>query len=156
MRNAASAGVARTADLRRVVNLVGEWALAGVELRFGWVKPHVGVQGNEHADALAKAGCEKDGPAWATEGGVRTLWKRLRSSERSVAGLWAGRVSGWGRRAVSRYAQLRTGTEAWTYKIAKTLKTSERQTRKHPLNRSSRQQLINLIKLVIVLQLSTC
>ena len=36
-----------------------------------------------------------------------------------------------------------TLTEAWTYKIAKTLKTSERQTRKHPLNRSSRQQLNN-------------
>ena len=40
---------------------------------------------------------------------MRALWKRLRSSERSVAGLGAGRVSGWGRRAVSRYAQLRTG-----------------------------------------------
>ena len=37
----------------------------------------------------------------------------------------------------------RTPTEAWTYKIAKTLNTSERQTSKHPLNRSSRQQLIN-------------
>ena len=29
VRNAASTGVARTADLRRVVNLAGEWALAG-------------------------------------------------------------------------------------------------------------------------------
>ena len=45
----------------------------------------------------------------ATEGGVRALWKRLRAGDRSVAGLGAGRVSGWGRRAVSRYAQLRTG-----------------------------------------------
>ena len=109
MRNAASSAVARTADLRRVVNLVGEWAFAGAELRFGWVKAHVRVQGNERADALAKAGCEKDGLARVTEGGVRALWKRLRGSERSVAGLGAGRVPGWDRRAVSRYAQLRTG-----------------------------------------------
>ena len=34
-------------------------------------------------------------------------------------------------------------TEAWTYKIANTPKTSERQTCKYPLNRSSRQQIIN-------------
>ena len=94
VRNAASAGVARTADLRRVVNLVGVWALAGVELRFGWVKAHVGLRGNERADTLAKAGCKKHGLAWVTEGGVRALWKRLRSGERLVAGLGAGRVSG--------------------------------------------------------------
>ena len=109
VRSAASAGVARTADLRRVVDQVGEWALEGVPLRFCWVKAHVWVLGNERADALAKAGCAGGGPARATEGGVRALWKRLRAGDRSVPGLGAGRVSGWGRRAVSRYAQLRTG-----------------------------------------------
>ena len=61
VRSAASAGVARTADLRRVVDQVGEWALEGVPLRFGWVKAHVGVLGNERADALAKAGCAGGG-----------------------------------------------------------------------------------------------
>ena len=73
------------------------------------MKAHVGVEGNERADALAKAGCIKVGPRWVTEGGVRTLWTKLRAGDRSVVELGAGRVSGWGRRAVSRYAQLRTG-----------------------------------------------
>ena len=71
VRSAASAGVARTADLRKVVDLVGEWALEGVSIRFSWVKAHVGVLGNERADALAKAGCTERGSAKATEGGVR-------------------------------------------------------------------------------------
>ena len=109
VRNAALAGMARTADLRKVVDLVGSWTVAGTDHRFGWVKAHVGVWGNERADALAKAGCAGGGPMRATEGGVRALWKRLRAGERSVAGFGAGRVSGWDRRAVSRYAQLRTG-----------------------------------------------
>ena len=73
------------------------------------MKAHVGVGGNERADAMAKAGCGGRDPRRATEGGVGALWKKLRAGERSVAGLGAGRVSGWGRRAVCRYAQLRTG-----------------------------------------------
>ena len=104
VKNAASMGKARTADLWAVVDMVGTWAEAGVDLRFGWVKAHVGVWGNERADAMAKAGCGDGGPPRATEGGVRALWKRLRAGERSVLGLWARRVSRWGRRATSRYA----------------------------------------------------
>ena len=109
LKNAASVGKARTADLRGVVDLVGTWDGGGVELRFGWVKAHVGVWGNERADALARAGCGGGGIPRAMEGGVRALWKKLRARERSVSGLGAGRISGWGRRAASRYTQLRTG-----------------------------------------------
>ena len=46
VKNAAKCGHARTADLRGVVNLAREWAWAGVELRFGWVKTRVGIEGN--------------------------------------------------------------------------------------------------------------
>ena len=45
VQNAASAGMARTADLRLMVDQVGQWALAGVEFRFGCVKAHVGWGG---------------------------------------------------------------------------------------------------------------
>ena len=90
VKNAAGVGMARTADLRAVVDLVGTWDEAGVELRFGWVKAHAGVWGNERADALAKAGCGGGGIPRATEGGVRALWKKLRAGERSVSGLGAG------------------------------------------------------------------
>ena len=47
VKNTADCGHARTVDLREVVNLGGEWASAGMDLRFGWVKAHVGIQGNE-------------------------------------------------------------------------------------------------------------
>ena len=62
VKNAARCRHARTADLWEVVNLAGEWALAWMDLRFGWVKAHVGIGGNERADALAKAGCSGGGP----------------------------------------------------------------------------------------------
>ena len=44
VRNAAECGHARTVDLRAVVNLAGEWGSAGVDLRFGLVKAHVGIE----------------------------------------------------------------------------------------------------------------
>ena len=53
---------------------------------------------------------------------MRALWKRLRAGERSVAGLGAGRVPKWGRRAVCRFAQLRTGNGdlgAWRGRLGK-------------------------------------
>ena len=43
-----------------------------------------------------------------TEAGVRALWKGIRAAEHWVVGCGMGRVTWWGRRAVSCYAQLRS------------------------------------------------
>ena len=66
----------------------------------------MGVAGNEFADDMAKLGCGRGDDPVVTEGGVRALWKKIRAAERSVVECGMGRVARWGRRAVSRYAQL--------------------------------------------------
>ena len=75
--NAAAGGWAQTADLRAVVDTIGEWNNHGVPLRMGWVRAHVGVAGNERADEMATGGCRAIGDPQVTEGGVRALWKLL-------------------------------------------------------------------------------
>ena len=124
VKNAVGVGKARMADLRAMVDLVGTCNEVGGVLRFGWVKAHAGVWGNERADALAKAGCGGGGIPRAKESGVRALCKKLRAGEKSVSGLGAGRISGWGRRAASRYMQLRTGKDdlvVWREKLGRGL-----------------------------------
>lgn len=91
------------------MNLIGGRIARGSSLRFGWVKVHVGVEGSEWADAMAKAGCRGSLLPQISEGGVRAFWKALRAGERAQTGLGAGRVVHWKRRGVLRYTQLRVG-----------------------------------------------
>ena len=52
----------------------------------------------------------------------KALWKRLRSCQCRVVGLGAGRATKWGRRAISRYVQARTGKGdlgAWRLRLGR-------------------------------------
>ena len=59
---AGRAGKARSRDLREVLDMVGDRSERGLKTRFGWCKAHVGIEGNERADAYAKAGCGEECP----------------------------------------------------------------------------------------------
>ena len=78
--NAAACGWARTADLRAVVDVIGDWADRSMPLQLAWVMANVGVSGNERADVMAKDSCRTGGDPQVTEGGVRALWTRLRAA----------------------------------------------------------------------------
>ena len=78
-------------------------------MQFGWVKAHVGIEGNEHADRMAKAGCRESLLPQITEGGVRARWKDIRGRGWAATGPGMGWVVQWSRRAVLRYTQLQVG-----------------------------------------------
>ena len=73
------------------------------------MKAHAGIDGNERADLIAKAGCRESLLPQVTEGGVSAYWKDVRSGERAQRGLGSRRVVRWDRRAVLRYTHLRVG-----------------------------------------------
>ena len=54
-----------------VVDEVARRSLMGLSTRFGWVKAHVGIDGNERADLMAKVGCRESLQPQVTERGVR-------------------------------------------------------------------------------------
>ena len=89
---AADKGRGRSRDLVEVVHEVGRRTTKGLSTQFGWVKAHVGVEGNERADLMAKAGYRESLLPQVTEGGVRAYWKDVRSRERAQRGLGSGRV----------------------------------------------------------------
>jgi len=77
VRKAGRTGRARAGELKEVVEEVrkGQRNLGPNAARFTWVKAHVGTQGNEKADQMAKAGAELEGEdegveTVITEGGV--------------------------------------------------------------------------------------
>ena len=106
---AADRGHGRSMDLVEVVDEIGRRITKGLSAQFGWVKAHVGVDGNERADLVAKAGCRESILPQVTEDGVRAYWKDVRSQQRAQRGLGSGRVVRWNRRAVLRYTHLRVG-----------------------------------------------
>ena len=109
IKRAADIGRGRSRDLVEVVDEIGRRITKGLSTELGWVKAHVGIDGNERADLMAKAGCRESLLPQVTEGGVRAYWKDVRSRERAQRGLGSGRVVRWNRRVVLRYTHLRVG-----------------------------------------------
>ena len=107
IRRAACGGRGRTRDLVEVEDEVGRRNLLGLSTRFGWVKAHPGIDGNQRADLMVKAGCREPLLPQVTEGGVRAYWNDVRRRKRAQHGQGSGRVVRWDRRAVLRYIHLR-------------------------------------------------
>ena len=106
--NAGRRGKARTRDqahlvqqIRRRQDLYGQDNVA-----VGWVKAHVGIEGNERADEMAKMGAAKEGRDHVTEGGLRQ-WEKTKRRENRVR---IGHLDAtkWDRHTASTYTQLRT------------------------------------------------
>ena len=64
VRNAGKTGKARSRHLQEVANMMSEVEERGREVSIGWVKSHIGILGNEAADAVAKKATE--GCLWMT------------------------------------------------------------------------------------------
>ena len=104
---AGTRGKARTRGLAEVVRRISE-----IEEEYGeksvslpWVKAHVGIGGNEEADAEAKEAARVGGGRAVTEGGILAWVKELGKEERVVQGFEVGRVVRWkSRYAVSAYS----------------------------------------------------
>ena len=125
IRKAGRTGRARTRKLKEVVKEIWKRQknLGPDAVRFAWVKAHVGIQGNEKADQMAKAGAElgdeNEGMQKViTEGGLRQEWKKRRAEERKVKGTGMGRVVKWNCKARVNYVHCRTGKgnlQAWRH-----------------------------------------
>ena len=69
IKRAADRGRGRSRDLVEVADEVGRRIAKGLSTQFEWVKAHVGVEGNERADQMAKAGYRGSLLPQVTEGG---------------------------------------------------------------------------------------
>ena len=125
VKKAGKTGKARTRELANVIRLLRDRQDKTTKL--GWVKSHIGIEGNETADKNAKKGTlwrRQDQKPWVTEGGLRQHIKQIRAHSRGqdLPGYGKGRVLDWNRKATTTYTHLRTNKgpmRAWLNKIGK-------------------------------------
>ena len=91
-----------------------------------WVRSHIGIPGNEEADALATwsshLGQASNATRTVTEGGLRTTGKTERAATRRQPSFRLGTAVNWNRQALSAYTWMRTEKgpqRAWLYHISK-------------------------------------
>ena len=115
--NAGRRGKARTRDLahlgRQIRNRQDLYGQDNVAV--GWVKAHVGIEGNERADEMAKMGVAKEGRNNVTEGGLRQWKKEKRRENRARSGHLD--ATKWDRHTATTYTQLRTNRRCWGKQI---------------------------------------
>ena len=106
--NAGRRGKARTKDLVQLGNEIhNRQSLYGPDnVTVGWVKAHVGIEGNERADEMPNMGLAKEGRNHVTEGGL-WQWEKARRRDNRVKGGHLDATK-WDRHTASTYTQLRT------------------------------------------------
>ena len=77
MVKAGKRGRARTAALKEAINGIAEQQQREGEnekvVMLAWIKPHIGIYGNERADQMAKEESVHQGGNKATEGGIKAI-----------------------------------------------------------------------------------
>ena len=84
------------------------------------MKSHIGIAGNEEADAMAKMGAEKESGGQITEGGIRQRQKEIRKKMRESLEFIC--VVKWDRKSATTYTHLRCNKgnlQGWRFKIGK-------------------------------------
>ena len=126
MVKAGKRGRARTAALKEAIEGIAEKQQreGGIEqpVMLAWIKAHIGINGNERADKMAKEASMHQSGNKVTEGGIKAVWQEMRRNERRVEGFGKGRIIGWNRTSVTAYSHMRTGKgrlRGWREKIGK-------------------------------------